>query len=379
MKLTRNTARLGLVALAAAFSPLAMAQSAGWYVGGNIGQSRALIDDARITSSMLSSGLTVTTIEDKKRDTGFKLLGGYQFNRNFALEGGYFNLGKMGYTATTTPAGSLTGEMKVQGLNLDLVGTLPFTEKFSGLGRVGMTYADTQDSFSRTGAVTVSDPSPNKRDSNYKFGVGLQYALTQALALRLEAERYRINDGVGNKGDVDLVSVGLVYRFGGKEQKPSPVAPVAQVAPAAPVAAVAVAPVAQTVVITRIAIAVDSDFDFDKENLNAGGMKVLDDFVKDLRGMKYEHITVRGNADRIGTEAYNMKLSVRRAETVRDYLIITGGVAAIKLDTSGVGESQPDTKAQQCDNMKDRKALVNCLQPDRRVDVEVHGTRQARN
>lgn len=381
MKLARSTARLSLVALAAAAGSLATAQDGGWYAGGNVGQSRALIDDEGITRGILSGGLTVTGIEDKKRDTGLKLFGGYQFNRNFAAEGGYFNLGKLGYTATTTPAGTLAGEMKVQGLNLDLVGTLPFSSKFSGFGRVGLTYADTQDSFRGTGAVTVSDPSPSKQAGNYKFGFGLQYDFTKMLAMRVEAERYRIDDAVGNKADVDLVSVGLIYRFGGKTEEPVRAAPVARVAQAAPVAAavvVAPPPPPPTRVITRIAIAVDSDFDFDKDNLNAGGMGVLDDFIKSLRGMKYDHITVRGNTDRIGTAAYNMQLSVRRAETVRDYLIMTGGVAAVKLDTSGVGETQPDTRSRQCDNMKDRKALVDCLQPDRRVDVEVHGTRETR-
>lgn len=374
MKLARNTAQLSLVALAAAISPLAMAQDGGWYGGVNVGQSRALIDDEKITSGLKSGGLTATSIDDKDRDIGLKLFGGYQFNRNIAVEGGYFNLGKMGYTATTVPTGTLKGEMKVQGLNLDLVGTVPFSEKFSAFGRVGLTYADTKDSFSGTGAVNVRDPSPSKQDANYKFGVGLQYDFTKALAMRVEAERYRINDAVGNKGDIDLVSVGLIFRFGGKKEESvrAAPAPVATAAVAAPV----VVPPPPTRVITRIAIAVDSDFDFDKEKLNAGGKRVLDDFIKDLRGMKYEHITVRGNTDRIGTEAYNMKLSVRRAETVRDYLIATGGIAAVKLDTSGVGETQPDTRLHACDNMKDRKALVNCLQPDRRVDVEIHGTRE---
>lgn len=378
MKLARTTARLSLVALAAAIGPLAMAQDGGWYAGGNIGQSRALIDDARVANGMLGSGLSVTSIEDKKRDLGFKLFGGYQLNRNFAVEGGYFNLGKLGYTATTTPAGTLTGEMKVQGLNLDLVGTLPFSEKFSAFGRVGLTYADTKDNFSGTGAVSVSNPSASKQAGGYKFGLGLQYELTKALAMRVEAERYRIDDAIGNKGDVDLVSLGLIFRFGGKTQEPVRAAPVARAAPAAPVAAVVVAPPPPppTRVINRIALSADSDFDFDKARLTAGGMAALDEFVKELRGMKYEHITVRGNTDRIGTEAYNQKLSVRRAEMVRDYLIITGGVAAVKIDTSGVGETQPETTARQCDNLKDRKALVHCLAPDRRVDVEVQGTRE---
>ena len=381
MKLARASTKLGLLALAVSACPFVMAADPGWYGGVSVGQSRASIDDARITSGLAGSGLATTSIDDKNKgyDTGYKLFGGYQFNRNFALEGGYFDLGKFGFSAITVPAGTLNGEMKVKGLNLDLVGTLPLTEKFSAFGRVGATYAEAADTYSGTGAVSVLDPNPKKQDTNYKYGLGLQYDFTQKLAMRLEAERYRINDAVGNRGDIDLLSVGLIFRFGGKTPEAAPYTP-----PPAPVAvAAAPAPVVAPVpllppparALTRIAISVDSDFDFDKDNLNAGGKKVLDDFIKEVRGMKYDHIIVRGNTDRIGTEAYNMRLSVRRAETVRDYLIVTGGIAAVKLDTSGVGESQPETRSGECSNMKDRKALVNCLQPDRRVDIEVHGTR----
>lgn len=378
MKLARASSKLGLLALAVSACPFVMAAEPGWYGGVGVGQSRASIDDARITSGLAGSGLATTSIDDKNNgyDTGYKLFGGYQFNRNIALEGGYFDLGKFSFKAITVPAGTLNGEMKVQGLNLDLVGTLPFTEKFSAFGRVGAIYAEAADTYSGTGAVSVLDPNPKKQDTNYKFGLGLQYDFTQKLAMRVEAERYRINDAVGNKGDIDLISVGLIFRFGGKK------AEAAQPAPAPAPVAVAAAPMVVPVplqpppakALTRIAISVDSDFDFDKDQLNAGGKKVVDDFIKDVRGMKYEQIIVRGNTDRIGTEAYNMRLSVRRAETVRDYLI-AGGIAAVKLDTSGVGESQPETRSGECGNMKDRKALVNCLQPDRRVDIEVHGTR----
>jgi OOP family OmpA-OmpF porin len=379
MKLARTSCKMGVLALAVSAAPFAMAGDLGWYGGLSVGDARAKIDDPRITSGLVGTGLTTTSIEDRNRDTGYKLFGGYQFNRNFALEGGYFNLGKFGFTSITVPAGTLKGDIKLQGINLDAVGTLPFTEKFSGFGRVGVTYNEGVDSFSGTGAVNVLDSGPSKMDTNYKYGLGLQYDFTPTFAMRLEAERYRVNDAVGNRGDIDLVSVGLIVRFGRKTPEPAPYTPPpAPVAVAAPPAPVVVAPVPvlppPAKALTRIAISVDSDFDFDKDNLNAGGKKVLDDFIKDVRGMKYDQIIVRGNTDRIGTEAYNMKLSVRRAETVRDYLI-AGGIAAVKLDTSGVGKSQPETRLGECSNMKDRKALVNCLQPDRRVDIEVHGTR----
>jgi OOP family OmpA-OmpF porin len=222
MKLAKASGMLGLAALAVIASPFAVADDSGPYVGFGIGPTKAKIDDPKIASSLLGSGFTTTSINDDASDNGFKLFGGYKFNRYFAVEGGYFDLGKFGFTATTVPAGTLSGNIKVKGVNLDLVGILPLTEKFSAFGRVGMNYAQAKDSFSGTGAVTVSNASPSKSEMNYKFGVGLQYDFTQSLGMRLEAERYRIDDAVGNKGDIDMVSLGLVYRFGAKTPAPAP-------------------------------------------------------------------------------------------------------------------------------------------------------------
>ena len=222
MKLLKTSGTLSLVALAAIASPYAIADATGWYGGASIGRSGATIDDARITSGLLGQGLSASSISDRDSDSGYKLFGGYQFSRNFALESGWFDLGKFGYTATTVPAGTLSGDIRVRGLNLDAVGILPITDRLSALGRVGLNYAQTRGTFSGTGAARVpyADPNPRKRDTNYKFGVGLMYDFTESLGMRVEAERYRINDAVGNKGHIDLFSVGLVYRFGGKAPAP---------------------------------------------------------------------------------------------------------------------------------------------------------------
>ena len=66
------------------------------------------------------------------------------------MEAGFFDLGSFGYTATV-PSGTLGGDIRVKGLNLDLVGTLPLTDRLSALGRVGVTSARTTGSFSRHG------------------------------------------------------------------------------------------------------------------------------------------------------------------------------------------------------------------------------------
>ena len=382
MKLARASGTLGLAALAVIASPFAAADDLGWYGGINIGQSRAKIDDARITSSLVGQGATATSISDDNRDTGYKLFGGYKFNRNFALEGGYFDLGRFGFTATTVPAGTLNGNIKLNGLNLDAVGILPINEKFSAFGRLGMNYAQAKDSFSGTGLVNVSNPNPSKREANYKFGAGFQYDFTESLGMRLEAERYRINDAVGNKGDVDLVSVGLVYRFGAKTPAPAPrVEPVA--AAPAPLPVVVTPPPPPPPVVapppppapTKVTFSADSLFAFDKATVTPAGKQALDKFAADLRGANFDVMTVTGHTDRIGSHAYNMKLSTRRAEAVKAYLVASAGIPAGKIAARGTDGSDPVTKPGECKGKKATKALIACLQPDRRVEVEVSGTR----
>jgi len=214
MNLARASGTIGLAALALLASPYAMADDTGWYGGISIGQSKAKIDDARIASNLLGSGLSTSSITNDDSDTGYKIFAGYKFNKNFALEGGYFDLGKFGFAATTAGPGTLNGSIKLQGINLDAVGILPVGQGFSLFGRAGVNYAQARDSFSGTGPVNVSNPSPSKNDTNYNFGLGLQYDLNKSVGMRLGAERYRVNDAVGNRGDIDLFSAGLVYRFG---------------------------------------------------------------------------------------------------------------------------------------------------------------------
>src|SRR3569832_1137958 len=107
MKFAKTTGTLGLMALAAIASPYALADDAGWYVGTNVGQSRATIDDPRISSGLRAGGFKTSAITDDDRSAGFKVFGGKQNNKNNTQEGKNNNLGKFGYTATTVPAGTL--------------------------------------------------------------------------------------------------------------------------------------------------------------------------------------------------------------------------------------------------------------------------------
>jgi OOP family OmpA-OmpF porin len=129
------------------------------------------------------------------------------------------------------------------------------------------------------------------------------------------------------------------------------------------------------VVVTRVNLSADSLFGFDSSTVNANGKVALDKLSADLRGVQYDSIKVTGHTDRLGSASYNDALSSRRANAVTDYLVQTGGVMRGKVATSGAGETTPLTKAADCRGTSPTPALVSCLQPDRRVEVEVHGTR----
>jgi len=380
---------LSLMVLATLVAPCAFAQSAAdsdplqnsaaWYFGADIGRSHAKIDNTGIRNGIEADGAAMSSIYDRDLDTGFNVVGGYQFNDYFAIEGGYFDLGRFGYNAITVPAGTVNGDISLRGINLDVLGFLPITENLSVFGRVGANYSEAKDSFSATGPITITDPDPSRRDVNYKLGLGVQYRLTPSLATRLEIERYRVDDAIGNRGDIDQLSVGLVYRFGEKTQMhavaeaPPPPPPVV-VEKVVEVITVPAAPPPPPAPV-KVSFSADSLFDFNKADIKPSGKLAIDDFSANLKSTSYSHITVTGHTDRIGSHADNMILSTRRAETVKKYLIDSAGIDGAKIDAVGVDGNDPVTKPGECVGTKKTKALIACLQPDRRVDLEVTGTR----
>jgi len=140
----------------------------------------------------------------------------------------------------------------------------------------------------------------------------------------------------------------------------------AAVAPAP--AAAAVLPMPQ-----KMSFSADALFAFDKSDLKPDGKVMLDDLSKQLKGANYDAIFVTGHADRLGRDAYNQKLSERRAETVKTYLV-SQSIAADRITAKGMGETQPMTKEGECKGAKSAKVIA-CLQPDRRVDVEVQASK----
>ena len=191
-----------------------------------------------------------------------------------------------------------------------------------------------------------------------KSGTGLCWRTgywTPALAENVMYGQYP----VGCECDKDLMP---------KAKCEPPAAAAAPAKAAAPAPAAAPKPAAQ-----KVTLAADALFDFNKADLRPEGKAKLDKLANDIKGIKLEVILAVGHADRLGDDAYNQKLSEKRAASVKSYLV-SKGVDANRVYAEGKGEKQPVTKPDQCKGPKSKK-VVDCLQPDRRVDIEVIGTK----
>jgi OOP family OmpA-OmpF porin len=149
------------------------------------------------------------------------------------------------------------------------------------------------------------------------------------------------------------------------EPKPAPPAPKPEPEKPKPVA-------------EKVTFAADVLFDFDKAVVKPEGKSKLDDLSSKVRGINLEVVIAIGHADSIGSDAYNQRLSVRRAESIKAYLV-SKGIEPNRVYTEGKGEKQSIT-AGKCKSMgkehRSNKKMVECLQPDRRVEIEVIGTRR---
>ncbi len=141
-------------------------------------------------------------------------------------------------------------------------------------------------------------------------------------------------------------------------------APAPAAAPAPAPKAAAPAPAPQPPAASKVTYAADAFFDFDKAVLKAEGKAKLDDLASKVKAINLEVIIAVGHTDSVGTDAYNQKLSVRRAEAVKAYLV-SRGIEKNRVYTEGKGEKQP---------VADNKTAEGRAK-NRRVEIEVVGTR----
>lgn len=375
MKLVQHIGAVGIIGCAMlASQPVAAAEpfvnpvwaNQAWYAGGAIGASRATIDQDSIQKALRANGSSIQSFQKDERDSPVgKIFIGRQLNRYLAIEAGYYHLGEFGFHAVTSD-GNLRGNARFRGVNLDLAAQLPLSERLSVIGRVGAAYTSARTDFAGNRLNAVTAPHAKQSKLGAKAGLGLEFKFSESLAMRGEIERYRVNDAVGNRGDIDMATVGLVYKFG----RPIAAAPV-YVAPAPePVAAPVMAaptppPVAPPQPVSeKVSFAAEALFDFDKSVVKPAGMAALDELLAKLQGMNTEVMVTVGHTDSVGTDRYNQALSQRRAEAVKAYLV-SKGVTSDRVYTEGKGESQPVAS-----NATDAGRASN-----RRVTVEVVGTR----
>jgi OOP family OmpA-OmpF porin len=152
-----------------------------------------------------------------------------------------------------------------------------------------------------------------------------------------------------------------------KPAAPAPAKPAEPAKPAAPAPAAPAKPAAPAPASVRQAVVIQADalFDFDKSVLRPDGRKSIDDALAKLSGVDLEMVIATGHTDSIGTDAYNQRLSERRAAAVKDYLV-SKGIPAAKITTLGKGESQPVATNKTAEGR----------QKNRRVDIEFKGVRR---
>ena len=207
---------VGLVTAAALVSGTCYAQAqqrewmggkmdTGLYLGASVGQASA--QNLGVT---LPSGIWFDSTNTDKTDFAWKLYAGFPFYPGLAIELGYTRLGRFSFNGTTPSADSLSTNYRVLGYNADFVAQLALPYKISLLARIGGYFHETSASVTSTGAIVTIPPDISDRRWSLKTGLGLQYDISRDFSVRAEAERY--NKLGPTKLNLDLYSVGLIYR-----------------------------------------------------------------------------------------------------------------------------------------------------------------------
>ncbi len=272
---------------------------------------------------------------------GIKLNGEYNFNDWFGLGLGYNYIGGQKLYYETADEGS-----SMHFNIVELYGRFAYTFDNNGSDvffKVGPTYSRgswNNDSDNRMGGVA---------------GVGVQYAFTPNFAVRAGYDYFvncaKLELDSNERVDQSLAYLGFQVTFGG---------------PAAP----APAPVAKKVKTTEThTLDAGVLFPFDSSKLSSEGQNAVSTVVQSASNLEEAQFEVYGYTDRLGSDAYNQKLSQKRADAVSAELANNGVNAKV---SEGKGKLNPVT-GNKCDSVKGRKAVIDCLAPDRRVEVVVTG------
>lgn len=193
MKIKKGFAVLGVASAMLVAGPV-LAQDQGWYAGLTLGQSKQ--KDA-------CDGVSGAGISCDDKDTAWRILGGYQFNKNLAVELGYTDVGEV------SASGTFSASVEAKIWELVAVGSWPFTPNFSAYGKLGMYRGDTD--FSTNNPAFANESESN---TDLTYGIGVRWDFTKNLGARAEYQIYKdIGGGNIGEGDVDVISVGVIWKF----------------------------------------------------------------------------------------------------------------------------------------------------------------------
>lgn len=305
---------------------------------------------------------------------------GKELSESWDIQGG------LGYN-TSKESGILgaSGRYKQTTLGLDALYMFsrsnfrPFVLAGVGIARNKLDYS---------GAPVLNGLDNKKTSWLANVGVGAQYLINDSFGLQADIREQwsrargglvdTVNGTNGNDSETisnTLLSLGGIFRFGAPA--PMPVVAAAEPAPAPAVAEPAPAPepVAEPCKpkLETVTISAEKLFGFDKYKLQEGAKPLLNDTAEKIKANpEIQVVLVTGHTDRIGTAAYNQKLSERRAIQVKDYLV-SQGVDASRLQAVGKGKAEP---VSDCKGVKGKK-LIECLAPDRRVVISAEGQNES--
>lgn len=319
-----------------------------WYLGVSVGDSHLQPETIPLRNALTLQGASFSDVRFHSHEPGYKVYLGTLLSQYLAVEAGYFRLGEVDFSALTqqppaTTPDVIAGRLKSQGPLVNLMAILPLGQQFSLLARLGLAYHNTRAPLFYPAALNLNEFSAKKDFLEYTFGGGMNYQWSPAWSTRLELEHYRLDNLWGQQGDFKLFSIGLTYHFGYQQSdyqvtaapepraRPSPPIEPAQPSPQAPPPAVAP--------IVQIELA-DIHFNFDQSSLTESAKTLLQQHVAVLKSQPERALQIAGYTSASGTEQYNQRLSERRANAVKQYLL-SAGIADDRMTTIGYGEQSP--------------------------------------
>ena len=194
-----------------------------WYVGAGFSQIFASIPEQTINGidSVLSTanGAAFSVLDKDKRSPGSKFFVGYGFNPYFAVESGIAWLGKssvnMDFRSGINSVGHFHMDYKMTAAFIDAVGMLPVSDKWSFIGRVGVSYSRVSSNLNGEPlTIIVSENDKSESKVREKFGAGIDYNMNPKVTIRAEWERYKMPDPLSDeKFNVDAATLSLLYHF----------------------------------------------------------------------------------------------------------------------------------------------------------------------